>query len=198
MSRTIPVTDAQGNLAEIHLVPARVEPPPVTVPAPAEWVNEAVRRMLALENLVRRAAGGFQLELRYPAPTAPQAQRAAGKKPQAAATGKEPARQVAARAGEQFRIAVRKRPSLEEQRAYKRPKLVMLPTSEDEEDDEDEEEDEEEGEEGEHSSARSDSDDSVDDPAYREDPKDGADDDDDGSDDDGGRTGLNDWLGGED
>ncbi|KAI8537838.1 hypothetical protein RHMOL_Rhmol09G0055200 [Rhododendron molle] len=237
MSWTIPVTDAQGNLAEIHLVPARVEPPPVTVPAPAEWVNEVVRHMLALENLVRRAAGGFQLELRYPAPTAPQAQRAAGKKPQgqgqatsrskrtrsppqkklaartpvptatpqrqtrssqAAAAGKEPARQVAARAGEQFRIAVRKRPSSEEQRAYKRPKLVMLPTSEDEEDDEDEEEDEEEGEEEEHSSARSDSDDSVDDPAYREDPKDGADDDDDGSDDDGGRTGLKDWPGGED
>ncbi|KAI8535752.1 hypothetical protein RHMOL_Rhmol10G0198200 [Rhododendron molle] len=237
MSWVVPVTDAQGNLAEIHLVPARVDPPPVTVPAPAEWVNEAVRRMLALENLVRRVAGGFQLELRYPAPTAPQAQRAAGKKPQgqghatsrskrtrtppqkqlavrtpiptatpqrqtrssqAAAARKEPARQAAARAEEQFRIAVRKRPSSEEQRAQKRPRLVMLPTSEDEEDDEDEEEDDEEGEEEEHSSARSDSDDSVDDPAYEEDPKDGADDDDDGSDDDGGRTGLKDWLGGED
>ncbi|KAI8536173.1 hypothetical protein RHMOL_Rhmol10G0235600 [Rhododendron molle] len=238
MSWIVPVTDAQGNLAEIHLVPARVEPSPVTVPAPAEWVNEAVRRMLALENLVRRAAGGFQLELRYPAPTAPQAERAAAKKPQVqgrattrskrtrsppqkklaartsappaipqrqtrssqtTAVGEEPARQAAARAEEQFRIAVRKRPSSGEQRAQKRPKLVLLPTSEDEEeDDEDEEEDEEEGEEEEHSSARSNFDDSVDDPAYKEDPKDGADDDDDGSDDDGGRTGLKDWLGGED
>ncbi|KAI8572071.1 hypothetical protein RHMOL_Rhmol01G0170200 [Rhododendron molle] len=239
MSWTIPVTDAQGNLAEIHLVPARVEPPPVTVPAPAECVNEAVRRMLALENLVRRAAGGFQLELRYPAPTAPQAQRATGKKPQAqgratsrskrtrsppqkklaartpipaatpqrqtrssqvAAAGKEPVGQAMARAEERFRIAMRQRPSSEEHRAPKRPKLVLLPTSEDEEEDDgDEEEDEEEEEEEEeHSSARSDSDDSVDDPAYREEPKDGADDDDDGSDDDGGRTGLKDWLGGED
>ncbi|KAI8573239.1 hypothetical protein RHMOL_Rhmol01G0263100 [Rhododendron molle] len=239
MSWTIPVTDAQGNLAEIHLVPARVEPPPVTVPAPAEWVNEAVRRMLALANLVRRAAGGFQLELRYPAPTARQAQRAAGKKPQAqgratsrskrtrsppqkklaartpipaatpqrqtrssqaAAAGKEPVGQAMARAEERFRIAMRQRPSSEEHRAPKRPKLVLLPTSEDEEEDDgDEEEDEEEEEEEEeHSSARSDSDDSVDDPAYREEPKDGADDDDDGSDDDGGRTSLKDWLGGED
>ncbi|KAI8535881.1 hypothetical protein RHMOL_Rhmol10G0209000 [Rhododendron molle] len=139
MSWTIPVTDAQGNLAEIHLVPARVEPPPVTVPALAEWVNEAVRRMLALENLVRRATSGLPLELHYPASSPPWAQRAAT----SAAAGKEPARQVAARAGEQFRIAARKRPSSEEQRAYKRPRLVMLPTSEDEEDDEDEEEDEE-------------------------------------------------------
>ncbi|KAI8536034.1 hypothetical protein RHMOL_Rhmol10G0224100 [Rhododendron molle] len=202
MSWTIPVTDAQGNLAEIHLVPARVEPPPVTVPAPAEWVNEAVRRMLALENLVRRVAGGFQLELRYPAPTAPQAQRAAGTKPQAqgratsrskrtrsppqkklaartpipaatpqrqtrssqaAAAGKEPVGQAMARAEERFRIAMRQRPSSEEHRAPKRPKLVLLPTSEDEEEDDgDEEEDEEEEEEEEeHSSARSDSDDSV-------------------------------------
>ncbi|KAI8571324.1 hypothetical protein RHMOL_Rhmol01G0110900 [Rhododendron molle] len=235
MSWIVPVADAQGNPAEIHLVPARVEPPPV----PTEWVNEAIRRMLALENLVRRAAGGFQLELRYLAPHPPQAQRAAAKKPQVqgrattkskrtrsppqkklaagtpappaisqrqtrssqpAAAGKEPARQTVARAEEQFRIAVRKRPSSEEQRAQKRPKLVLLPTSEDEEeDDEDEEEDEEEGEEEEeHSSARSDSDDSVDDPAYQEDPKDGADDDDDDGDDDGGNTGLKDWFGGED
>ncbi|KAI8550609.1 hypothetical protein RHMOL_Rhmol06G0120800 [Rhododendron molle] len=116
------------------------------------------------------------------------------------AASKEVARQAAARAKEQFRIAVRKRPSSEEQRPQKRPKLVLLPTSEDEEeDDEDEEEDEEEGEEEEErSSVRSDSDDSVDDPAYQEDPKDGADDDDDDGDDDGGNTSLKDWFGGED
>ncbi|KAI8546934.1 hypothetical protein RHMOL_Rhmol07G0158200 [Rhododendron molle] len=49
---------------------------------PNEWVNKAIRRMLALENLVRRAAGGFPLELRYPAPSPPQGQRAVAKKPQ--------------------------------------------------------------------------------------------------------------------
>ncbi|KAI8559702.1 hypothetical protein RHMOL_Rhmol04G0194600 [Rhododendron molle] len=156
--------------------------------APAEWVNEAVRRMLALENLVRQAAGGFQLELRYPTRSSQ------------VAAGKEPVGQTMARAEEQFRIAVRKRPSLEEQRAHKRPKLVLLPTFEDEKEDDGDEkvDEEEEEEEEEHSPARSDSDDSVDDPAYQEDPKDGADDDDDGSDDDGGRTGLEDWFGGED
>ncbi|KAI8550575.1 hypothetical protein RHMOL_Rhmol06G0117800 [Rhododendron molle] len=216
MSWTVPVVDTQGNPAEIHLAPARVEPPPVTVPVPTEWVNETIRRMLAFENLVRRAAGGFPLELRYPAPSLPQAQRAAAKKPQAqgratsrskrtrsppqkklaartpalavtsqrqtrssqpVAASQEPARQAMASAEEQFRIAVRKRPVPEEQRAQKKPKLVLLPTSEDEEeDDEDEEEGEEEEE---HSSARSDSDDSVDDPAYKEDPKERADDSDD-------------------
>ncbi|KAI8568262.1 hypothetical protein RHMOL_Rhmol02G0184300 [Rhododendron molle] len=105
MSWVVPVTDAQGNLAEIHLVPARVEPPPVTVPAPAEWVNEAVRRMLALENLVRRAVGGFQLELRYPVPTAPQAQRAAAKKLQA--QGQATTRSKRTRSPPQKKLAAR-------------------------------------------------------------------------------------------
>ncbi|XP_058193894.1 uncharacterized protein LOC131310732 [Rhododendron vialii] len=49
----IAVVDSQGNLAELHLIPARVEPAPVTVPVSNEWVNEAVRRMLALENVIR-------------------------------------------------------------------------------------------------------------------------------------------------
>ncbi|KAI8535445.1 hypothetical protein RHMOL_Rhmol10G0174800 [Rhododendron molle] len=82
MSWTVSVVDAQGNPAEIHLAPAKVEPPPVIVPVPNEWVNEAIRRMLALENVVRRAASGFPLELRYPAPSPPRGQRAAAKKPQ--------------------------------------------------------------------------------------------------------------------
>ncbi|KAI8568452.1 hypothetical protein RHMOL_Rhmol02G0200600 [Rhododendron molle] len=222
MSWTVPVVDAQGNPAEIHLAPARVEPPPVTVPVPNEWVNEAIRRMLALENVVRRAASGFPLELRYPAPSPPQTQRAVAKKPQGQATSrgkrarsppqkklatrtpvppvvsqrqtrssqpvaasKEATRQAVACTEEQFRIAMRKRPASEEQRAQKKPKLVLLPTSEDEEEDDgeeeeddgEEEEDEEEGEEEEeHSSTRSDS---VDDPAYKEDPKERADDSDD-------------------
>ncbi|KAI8542653.1 hypothetical protein RHMOL_Rhmol08G0154800 [Rhododendron molle] len=225
MSWTVPVVDAQGNPAEIHLVSARVEPSPVIVPVPNEWVSEAIRRMLALENVVRRAASGFPLELHYPAPPPPQAQRAAAKKPQKklatrtpvppvasqrqtrslqpVAANKEVAGQAVARAGEQFRIAMRKRPASEEQRAQKKPNVVLLSTSEDEEEDDgEEEEDEEEGEEEEeHSSARSNSDDSVDDPAYKDDPKERADDDDDSADDgddDGGGTGLQDWLGGED
>ncbi|KAI8572595.1 hypothetical protein RHMOL_Rhmol01G0211800 [Rhododendron molle] len=53
LSWKIPVMHAQGNPAEIHLVPARVEPPSVSVLVPNEWVNEAIRRMLALENVVR-------------------------------------------------------------------------------------------------------------------------------------------------
>ncbi|KAI8524803.1 hypothetical protein RHMOL_Rhmol13G0178100 [Rhododendron molle] len=239
MSWTVPVVDAQGNQAEIHLAPARVEPPPVTVPVPTEWVNEAIRRMLALENLVRRAAGGFPLDLRYPAPSPPQAQRATAKKSQTqgratfrsksarlspqkklparalalAVTSqrqtrssqpvvarKEAARQAAVRTEEQFRIAVRKRPAPEEQRAQKRPKLILLPTSEDEEEDDGDEEEEEEGEEEEeHSPARSDSDDSVEDLAYKEDPKERADDSDDNGDDGGGEDdGEGDWLAEED
>ncbi|KAI8559817.1 hypothetical protein RHMOL_Rhmol04G0204300 [Rhododendron molle] len=65
----VKVVDSQGNLAEVQLVPVRVEPAAVTVQVPVEWVNEAVRRMLALENVVRRAASGMPLELRYPAST---------------------------------------------------------------------------------------------------------------------------------
>ncbi|KAI8572472.1 hypothetical protein RHMOL_Rhmol01G0201600 [Rhododendron molle] len=42
----VDVVDSQGNPAEV----------------PVEWVNEAVRRMLALENVVRRAASGMPLE----------------------------------------------------------------------------------------------------------------------------------------
>ncbi|KAI8559363.1 hypothetical protein RHMOL_Rhmol04G0167400 [Rhododendron molle] len=41
---------------------------------PNEWVNEGIRRMLALENVVRRAASSLPLELRYQAPSPPRAQ----------------------------------------------------------------------------------------------------------------------------
>ncbi|KAI8550606.1 hypothetical protein RHMOL_Rhmol06G0120500 [Rhododendron molle] len=82
MSWKILVVDTQGNPAKIHLVPARVEPPSVTVPVPNEWVNEAIRRILAMENMIRRAASGIPLELRYTAPSPPRAPRAAAQKPQ--------------------------------------------------------------------------------------------------------------------
>ncbi|KAI8538495.1 hypothetical protein RHMOL_Rhmol09G0108300 [Rhododendron molle] len=71
----IAMVDTQGNPAEVHLAPARVEPAPVTVPncmlVPNEWVNEAVRHMLAMENVIRRVASGMPLEFHYPAPTPP-------------------------------------------------------------------------------------------------------------------------------
>ncbi|KAI8529789.1 hypothetical protein RHMOL_Rhmol11G0000800 [Rhododendron molle] len=212
MSWTVPVMDALGNPAEIHLAPARVEPPPVTVPVPNEWVNEAIRRMLALENVVRRAAQGQATSKSKRTQSPPQKKLAARttaprvasqqqtRSSQSVAASKDATRQATGRAKEQVRIAVRKRPAPEEQRAQKKPKLILLSTSEDEEEDDgEEEEDEEEGEEEEeHSSARSDSDDSVDDLAYKDDPKERADDDDDEGDDDGGDTGLKDWFGGED
>ncbi|KAI8542628.1 hypothetical protein RHMOL_Rhmol08G0152300 [Rhododendron molle] len=50
---------------------------------PNEWVNEAIRLMLAMENVIRRAASGMPLELHYPAPTPPPAQRAAAQRPKA-------------------------------------------------------------------------------------------------------------------
>ncbi|KAI8559670.1 hypothetical protein RHMOL_Rhmol04G0191600 [Rhododendron molle] len=57
----VDVVDHQGNTAEVELVPALREPAAVTVQVPAEWVNEALRRMLALENLVKKAAQGMPL-----------------------------------------------------------------------------------------------------------------------------------------
>ncbi|KAI8572910.1 hypothetical protein RHMOL_Rhmol01G0237700 [Rhododendron molle] len=77
----VDVVDHQGNPTEVELVPARIEPAAVTVPV--EWVNEAIRRMLALENVVRRAAQGMPLQLRYPAPAAQPAQAAASRRTQA-------------------------------------------------------------------------------------------------------------------
>ncbi|KAI8535787.1 hypothetical protein RHMOL_Rhmol10G0201200 [Rhododendron molle] len=102
---------------------------------------------------------------------------------QPAPASKEAARQAVARAKLQYQIKMREKPSQEEGRAQKKPRLILPESSEDEEDDGEEEEGEEE--EG-HSSARSDSDDSVDDPPYKKDPTERADDDDDddGDDDD--------------
>ncbi|KAI8524694.1 hypothetical protein RHMOL_Rhmol13G0168300 [Rhododendron molle] len=55
---------------------------------PNEWVNEAIHRMLALENVVRRAVSGLPLELRYPAPSPPRVQRAATQRPQGRAVSR--------------------------------------------------------------------------------------------------------------
>ncbi|KAI8555090.1 hypothetical protein RHMOL_Rhmol05G0147300 [Rhododendron molle] len=70
-----------------------------------EWVNEAIRRMLALENVVRRAASGLPLKLRYPAPSPPRAQRAAAKRPQA--QGRATSRSKRTRSPPQKKIAAR-------------------------------------------------------------------------------------------
>ncbi|KAI8574623.1 hypothetical protein RHMOL_Rhmol01G0368500 [Rhododendron molle] len=181
LSWKVPVVDTQGNPAEIHLAPARVEPPPVTVQVPTEWVNEAFRRMLALENIVRRAAMGFPLELRYP-PAPQTAQRAAAQRPQTRssqpiAASKEAAKKTVARAEERYRIEMREVQGREEP---VRKRLVMPePVEEDEEGDEEDEEE-----------VRSESDDTVDDPRYLQDPHELAvvddEDDDDDDDDDGG------------
>ncbi|XP_058198397.1 uncharacterized protein LOC131313921 [Rhododendron vialii] len=85
----IAVVDSQGNPAELHLAPARVEPAPVTMPVPNEWVNEAVRRMLALENVIRRAASGLPLDLRYP-PSAAQRSQTQGRAAPRRKSAREP------------------------------------------------------------------------------------------------------------
>ncbi|KAI8542865.1 hypothetical protein RHMOL_Rhmol08G0173200 [Rhododendron molle] len=149
MSWKISVVDTQGNPAEIHLVPARAEPESVTVSVPNECVNEAVRRMLAMENVIRRAASGMPLELHYLAPTPPLAQRAAAQRPQ--------------------------RPSQEE-RDPKRARVTTPEATEVEEEEEEEEEGEEEEEQ--HPSTSSGYGDSVDDPPYKKDPQEQEDDDD--------------------
>ncbi|KAI8559981.1 hypothetical protein RHMOL_Rhmol04G0219300 [Rhododendron molle] len=66
MKWRIAVVVSQGNPTEV----------------PIEWVNEAVRRMLAMENVIRRAVSGMPLELRYPAPRAQLAQVAASRRTQ--------------------------------------------------------------------------------------------------------------------
>ncbi|KAI8559954.1 hypothetical protein RHMOL_Rhmol04G0216800 [Rhododendron molle] len=117
MSWIVPVVDAQGNPAAIHLVPARVEPPPVIVPVPNEWVNEAIRRMLALENMAqgratsrsKRARSPPQKKLAARTPVPPVASHRQTRSSQPVAANKEVAGQAVARAGEQFRIAMRKR-----------------------------------------------------------------------------------------
>ncbi|KAI8560040.1 hypothetical protein RHMOL_Rhmol04G0223900 [Rhododendron molle] len=186
-------TWAEGNPAEVQLVPARIEPAAVTVQVPVEWVNEAVRRMLALENVVRRAAYGFPLELRYPAPTAQPAQTATPRRTQPAAASKEAARKAAARPEEQYRIERRGR-SGQGEPARKKQLVLVQPPEKGEEEERGKEEDEE---------ARSDSDNTVDDFRFLQDPRELAADDDEDDDDDGGDDGDDieedlgdtDWLG---
>ncbi|KAI8568132.1 hypothetical protein RHMOL_Rhmol02G0173600 [Rhododendron molle] len=110
MSWRIPVVDAQGNQVEIHLVPARVEPPSVTVPVPNEWVNEAIRRMLAFENVVRRAGQATsrskrtrsppQKKIAARTPTPPVTSRRQTRSSQPVAASKEATKQAVARAEE--------------------------------------------------------------------------------------------------
>ncbi|KAI8571955.1 hypothetical protein RHMOL_Rhmol01G0161200 [Rhododendron molle] len=186
-------------------------PPELVWKVPAEWVNEALRRMLALENLVRRAAQGMPLQLRYPAPAAQPAQAAASRRTQEesavafAATGtttrpvvtrrqtrssqptaasKEAAKKAVARAEERYRIEMREVQGREEP---VRKRLVVP----------DPVEDEEEGDE----ESKSDSDDTVDDPRYLQNPHELAAADEDDSDDDNGGDDVEedlrdtDWLG---
>ncbi|KAI8542870.1 hypothetical protein RHMOL_Rhmol08G0173700 [Rhododendron molle] len=153
----VDVVDSQGNPAEVQLTPARIEPAAVMVQVPAEWVNEAVCRMLALENVVRRAASGFQLELRYLAPPAQPAQAAASRRTQPAAASKEAARKAVACTEERYRIEMRNR-SGQDEPARKKQLILSQPAEEEEEGGKEEEGEEEE--------ARSGSDNTVDDPNY--------------------------------
>lgn len=105
MPWNIAVVDTQGNPGEIQLIPARVEPAPVTVQVPIEWVNEAVRHMLAMENVIRRAASGIPSQIGYPAPTPAPAQRAAVQRTQA--PGKAAPRRKSVRDPSQKKIAAR-------------------------------------------------------------------------------------------
>ncbi|KAI8530359.1 hypothetical protein RHMOL_Rhmol11G0051700 [Rhododendron molle] len=181
----IAMVDNQGNLAEVHLAPARVEPTPVTISVPIEWGNEAVRRMLAMEKVIRRAASGIPLELHYPAPTPPlQLFRGLRKRTQSPlqneiatrtttplvttrrqtrssqpmATSQDVTRAVVAHAEQQYQIKMRQNPT-EEEPVHK--KLLILPKIfEEEGEEEKEEEEEEEQSDEERSSTSSGSDDS--------------------------------------
>ncbi|KAI8535522.1 hypothetical protein RHMOL_Rhmol10G0180500 [Rhododendron molle] len=170
MSWKIPVVGTQGNPAEIHLVPARVEPPSMTIPAQGHAASTSKRTRSPPQN---------KMAMRMPTP--PVTTRRQTRSSQPAAASEEAVRQTVARAELQYQIKMCERPSHEEGRAQKRPRLILPEISEEEEEEGDEEEEE-------HSSARSDSDDSVDDPPYKKDPKERGDDDDD----DSGRGG---WLG---
>ncbi|KAI8530384.1 hypothetical protein RHMOL_Rhmol11G0054100 [Rhododendron molle] len=217
----VDVVDHQGNTAEVELVPALREPAAVTVQVPAEWVNEALRRMLALENLVRRAAQGMPLQLRYPAPAAQPAQAAASRRTQAqgrAASRKRarsPPQQAAT--GTTTRPVVTRRQTRSSQptaaskeaakkavaRAEERYRIEMREVRGREELVRkrlvvpDPVEDEEEGDE----ESKSDSDDTVDDPRYLQNPYELAAADEDDSDDDNGGDDVEedlrdtDWLG---
>ncbi|KAI8568369.1 hypothetical protein RHMOL_Rhmol02G0193100 [Rhododendron molle] len=174
----VDVVDHQGNTAEVELVPALREPAAVTVQVPAEWVNEAVRRMLALENLAQGRAASRKRARSPPqqaatgTTTRPVVTRRQTRSSQPTAVSKEAAKKAVARAEERYRIEMREVRGREEP---VRKRLVVPDPVEDEE-----ERDEE---------SKSDSDDTVDDPRYLQNPHELAaddDEDDDDDDDDGG------------
>ncbi|KAI8559891.1 hypothetical protein RHMOL_Rhmol04G0211100 [Rhododendron molle] len=176
-------------------------PPELLWKVPVEWVNEAVRRMLALENVVRRAAYGFPLELRYPAPTAQPAQTATPRRTQVYnntlpfAFDRYYTYLLSIYEMHALKTSYTDRSGQGEQ-ARKKQLVLVQPPEEGEEEERGEEEDEE---------ARSDSDDTVDDPRYLQNPHELVADDDEDDDDDGGDDGDDveedlgdtDWLGGD-
>ncbi|KAI8524686.1 hypothetical protein RHMOL_Rhmol13G0167500 [Rhododendron molle] len=155
-------------------------------PVPNEWVNEAIHHMLAMENVIRRAASGMPLELHYPAPNPPPAQRAVTQRPHTRSSlpveaSQEAARKAIVRAEERYQIMMCERPSQKE-RDPKRARVTKPEVVEVKEEEEEEEEGEEEVEQ--RPSTSSGSDDSTDDPPYKKDPQEQEDDDD-----------SEDWLG---
>ncbi|KAI8571881.1 hypothetical protein RHMOL_Rhmol01G0154400 [Rhododendron molle] len=104
-------TWAEGNPAVVELVPACIEPAAVTVQVPVEWVNEAVRRMLALENVAQGRAA-FKKRARSPPraqTTTPSATTRHTRSSQPAVVSKETAKKAAARVEEWYRIERRDR-----------------------------------------------------------------------------------------
>ncbi|XP_058225789.1 uncharacterized protein LOC131334672 isoform X2 [Rhododendron vialii] len=71
LSWTLAVRDAQGEAATIQFEAARTEPAQITGPVPVEWVEEAVRLMLAMEKEFHKIAGGTPLQLHYPPAVTP-------------------------------------------------------------------------------------------------------------------------------
>ncbi|KAI8542923.1 hypothetical protein RHMOL_Rhmol08G0177500 [Rhododendron molle] len=96
----IPVVDTQGNPAEVHLVPARVEPPSVTVPAQARETSRSERTRLPPQKKIAART-----------PTSPVTTRRQTRISQPAPAHEEAARKVVARAELQYQIKMRERPS---------------------------------------------------------------------------------------
>ncbi|KAI8563759.1 hypothetical protein RHMOL_Rhmol03G0134000 [Rhododendron molle] len=125
----VDVVDSQGNPAEVQLVPARIEPAAVTVQVPAEWVNEAVRRMLALENVAQGRAASKKRARSPPraqTTTPPVATRHA-RSSQPAAASKEAAMKAMAHTEERYRIERRGRSGQDEPARKKQLVLVQPP-----------------------------------------------------------------------
>ncbi|KAI8559581.1 hypothetical protein RHMOL_Rhmol04G0185500 [Rhododendron molle] len=163
----VDVVDSQGNPAEV----------------PVEWVNEAVRRMLALENVVQGRAASKKKARSPPRAqtTTPPAATRHTRSSQSATTSKEAARKAVTCAEERYQIEMRERLSQDEP-ACKKQLILSQPAEEVEE------------EEGGEEEARDNSDDTADNPNYLQDSTENLDDDDSGgdNDDDGGDTA---WFG---